>query len=106
MSKIQRWAGVVAVCGAALVCGGDKDEKGPKGKPIGPEWVKDGDEYKKKVEGTATREANEWSRWLTHYNMDLTHGRLSAVESDDGVFLHATVGIDKKRGMDVAVKRD
>jgi hypothetical protein len=98
MSSVQRLAGLVAVCGLALACAGDKEEKGPKGKPLGPEWVKDGEEYKKKFEGMATRHTNEWKDSLTGYRFDLPQTTLRAVETDNGRFLEVGVEVKEKRG--------
>jgi hypothetical protein len=98
MNSIQRWAGLVAVCGAALVCGGDKDEKGPKGKPLGPEWKKEEGWFKKKVEGTAKRALDEWKDSSTQYKFDLPHNTLWVVERDDERLLDVLVEVKEERG--------
>ncbi len=100
MNEVRRYVCVVIACGMTFTIAGDEY------KPLGPEWVKDGDEYKKKLEVMARRKSKTWQDGLTTYNVDLTHNKLWVIESDDGCFLLHGTTIEKNRGTRIELSRD
>jgi hypothetical protein len=98
MNSLYRLSCLVMVCAAALVCGDDKK------KVFGPEWTKDGEYYKRKVEIEASHPVDV-ANGVTSYHINFDNHKLYAIESDDGNHCHAGIMISQDRSVRVEVSK-
>jgi hypothetical protein len=90
---------LIVVCCVAVASNGDDP------KPPGPEWKKDGEYFKKKVEIEALR-PNYTKASGTDYRVNLAHHKLQLLETDDGSHCSACIILGQDKSVTVQVRRD
>ncbi len=99
MSYICRPCLLLTVCGVSLACGADKD------RVFGPEWIKDGEYMKKKMEIVASHRVNAKNS-VVSYDIGLEKHRLWAIESDDGFFCGSGVVLSKDHSFAIETRKN